>query len=139
MFEPFGIAERGANMTAGRIPRRRVLILGLAGAALLAGPPAASADEQPRLGIYKVYLITGTSGSHVYDIVLLDGGHYEVREYDNSLRSSGDYVFDAAESRVRWLSGLNYDMGRGGTFTVEDGGRIHRLRLGNQVYADNGE
>ena len=100
---------------------------------------AARAEEGPRTGRYKVYLVELTTPSYVYDMVLLDGGHYEIRELDDLVRSRGEYTFDPTASWVRWLSGLNYDMGRGGTFSIREGGRIHYILMGTKVYAINGE
>ncbi|RJF86289.1 hypothetical protein D3874_03955 [Oleomonas cavernae] len=99
---------------------------------------AARAEEGPRTGRYKVYLVQLTTASYVYDLILLDGGRYEVREFDNSLKSQGEYRYEPAEQRVRWLSGLNYDMGRGGTFSVKESG-AHYILMGSKVYAINGE
>jgi hypothetical protein len=99
---------------------------------------AARAEEGPRAGRYKVYLVQLTTASYVYDLILLDGSHYEVREFDNSLKSQGEYRYEPAEQRVRWLSGLNYDMGRGGSFSIKEGG-AHYILLGSKVYAINGE
>lgn len=99
---------------------------------------AARADEGPRTGRYKVYLVQLTTASYVYDLILLDGSHYEVRESDNSLKSQGEYRYEPAQQRVRWLSGLNYDMGRGGTFSIKEGG-AHYILMGSKVYAINGE
>lgn len=98
----------------------------------------ASAEEGPRAGRYKVYLVQLTTASYVYDLVLLDGGRYEVREFDNSLKSQGEYRYEPAEQRIRWLSGLNYDMGRGGTFSIKENG-AHYILMGSKVYAINGE
>ena len=100
---------------------------------------AAHADDGPRAGRYKVYLVQLTTASYAYDLVLLDGGQYEVREFDDSVRSRGEYSYNASESRVRWLSGLNYEMGRGGTFSIREGGTIHYILMGPKVYAINGE
>lgn len=102
--------------------------------------PAVYADEGgPRPGVYRVYLVPFTDATYVYDLILMEDGQYEVREFDNSLKSSGEYTYDAAGSRVRWLSGLNYEMGRGGSFEAREGGAIHYIRMGTKVYAINGE
>jgi hypothetical protein len=98
----------------------------------------ARADDGPRLGIYKVYLAQFTDANYVYDLILKDGGRYEVREFDNSLKSEGEYAYDASRTRVQWLSGLNYEMGRGGSFSIREGG-VHYILMGTKVYAINAE
>jgi hypothetical protein len=99
----------------------------------------AHADDGPRLGVYRVYLVPFTDATYVYDLVLMPEGKYEVREFDNSLKSSGEYAYEESKSRVRWLSGLNYEMGRGGSFSIREGGAVHYILMGTKVYAINGE
>lgn len=118
-----------------------------AGAMLVAGfyatgvaPPVHAQEAGPRLGTYKIVLVQLTSGTVSSLLVLKDGGVYEVHDMPGqSLRSRGNYRYDSAQRRVIWLSGLNYEMGRGGTFKVEQGGRVHRIQLGSKAYAISGE
>jgi hypothetical protein len=111
----------------------------LAAVLILASSSLARADDGPRLGAYRVYLVPFTDATYVYDLLLLPEGKYEVREFDNSLKSSGEYAYDESQSRVRWLSGVNYEMGRGGSFEIREGGALHYIRMGTKVYAINGE
>jgi hypothetical protein len=72
-------------------------------------------------------------------MALKEGGVYELYHADRSLRGRGTYRYDPAQKRVFWLSGVNYEMGRGGTFTAEQGGKVHRILWGPKAYAINGE
>jgi len=121
---------------------RRALLrgaaLGLLGFAAI-GPALAQGGSGPRLGTYKVVLVQLTTGSITNYLVLKEGGQYDVRELSGALYRSGTYRYDEANRRVIWLSGLNYEMGRGGTFTVEEGGRVHRILMGPKVYAISGD
>jgi hypothetical protein len=128
-------------MSNWRTPRRAALGTMLLALVLAVGlSPSAEAQEGPRLGAYKVVLVQLTSGVSTSQLVLQAGGAYEVYDMPaRSLRSRGTYRYDAAARRVIWLSGLNHEMGRGGTFTVEEGGRVHRILMGPKVYAINGD
>jgi hypothetical protein len=85
-------------------------------------------------------LVQGTSGTVSSLLVLEAGGVYEIYDMPGrTLRGSGTYRYDAAQRRVLWLTGHNYEMGRGGTFTVEEGGRVHGILMGQRVYAISGE
>ena len=121
--------------------RRAALRTMLIAVALAAGSAArAEAQDGPRLGEYKVVLVQLTSGTVTSQLVLQPGGVYEVYDMPaRTLRSRGNYRYDPAARRMIWLSGLNYEMGRGGTFTVEAGGRVHRILMGPKVYAINGD
>jgi hypothetical protein len=103
----------------------------------VASSTALAQDAGPRLGTYAILQATGTSSNIVGQLVLKAGGIYEV--YDmlgTELRSSGKYRYDADQKRVAWLDGINYEMGRGGTFSVQEGGK-HRIMLGSKTYAIN--
>lgn len=108
----------------------------LVAGAFFAGTPAVAQDA-PRLGTYKIVsVVTGTTTQ----LVLRDGGVYEIYNFPtNEFRGRGTYRFDPAARRVIWLSGINHEMGRGGTFLIEDGGTVHRIVLGQAVSAINGK
>jgi hypothetical protein len=92
------------------------------------------------MGEYKLVQVALTTGSVTGLIVLRADGTYELYDMPaRSLRSRGNYRYDAAQKRVFWLSGVNYEMGRGGTFSAEQGGRVHRIAMGPRVYAISGE
>jgi hypothetical protein len=100
-----------------------------------AAAPRAQADDGPRLGEYELLI---DDVRHHY-MVLKPGGVYEIYYASNrEFRGRGTYRYDAAAKRVVWLSGLNYEMGRGGTFETGEGGRIHRIRLSPSSMAVNG-
>ena len=55
-------------------------------------------------------------------MLLKADGTYEVYWYPSKqLRSRGTYTYSPETTRFRWLSGLNYEMGRGGTYIAEEG------------------
>ena len=117
--------------------------LALAAVALLAAghvPAQAQSAAGPRPGTYKIILVQLTTGTVMSTLVLRADGTYQVFEVNSKeLRGSGTWRYDAAAQRVFWLTGLNHEMGRGGAFTVENGGRVHRISMGRQVYAINGD
>ena len=121
--------------------RRAMLRVGagcLAAATLAVVAPAQ--DQSPRMGEYKLVQVALTTGSVTGLIVLRADGTYELYDMPaRSLRSRGNYRYDPAQKRVVWLSGVNYEMGRGGTFSAEQGGRVHRIAMGPRTYAINGE
>jgi hypothetical protein len=62
-------------------------------------------------------------------MVLRSEGTYEIYELTNALRSRGTYVFEPGNAGmpgslgvVRWKSGLNYDLGRGGSYFTSNPG-----------------
>ena len=100
--------------------------------------PLAGQEAGPRLGIYDIVTVALTSGVSTNLLVLKAGGIYEILDRaDNQVRSTGNYRYDAGSERVFWLSGLNFEMGRGGTFVIDEGG-AHRIKLGSKSYAING-
>jgi hypothetical protein len=117
--------------------------LALAAVGLLAAGPVpgqAQSAAGPRAGTYKIILVQLTTGTVTSTLVLRADGTYQVFDLNSKEpRGSGKWRYDAAAQRVFWLSGINHEMGRGGAFTVEHGGRIHRISMGRQVYAINGD
>ena len=111
----------------------------LAVAATMSASTAVRADEGPRLGIYKLCQAILTSTSCASQMALKEGWRYEVMWEDGTVRSQGEYSYDPGEQRVRWLTGLNYEMGRGGSFSIREGGRIHYILMGSKSYAINGD
>jgi hypothetical protein len=104
------------------------------------GPGHAQSATGPRPGTYKIVLVQLTTGTVTSHLVLRADGTYQVFDLNSKEpRGSGTWRYDAAARRVFWLTGLNNEMGRGGAFTVEHGGRIHRISMGRQVYAINGD
>ena len=124
--------------TSSRRVALRTMLFAIVMAAGLA--PRAEAQDGPRMGAYKVVLVQLPTGTVTSLLVLQPGGVYEVYDMPaRTLRSRGNYRYDAAARRMIWLSGLNHEMGRGGTFTVEEGGRVHRILMGPKVYAISGD
>lgn len=101
---------------------------------------APAQDQEPRMGEYKLVQVALTTGSVTGLIVLRADGTYELYDMPaRNFRSRGTYRYDPVQKRVFWLSGVNYEMGRGGTFSVEEGGRVHRIAMGPRAYAINGD
>jgi hypothetical protein len=105
---------------------------------IVASAPA-RADDGPRLGIYKICQAILTSTNCASQMALKEGWRYEVMWEDGTVRSQGEYSYDPGEQRVRRLSGQNYEMGRGGSFSIREGGRIHYILMGPKTYAINGD
>ena len=119
--------------------RRAAVCAAIAMVTLAGIASAVQAQEGPRLGEYKLVQVALTTGSVTGLIVLRGDGTYELYDMPRTLRSRGNYRYDPAQKRVVWLSGVNYEMGRGGTFSVEQGGRVHRIAMGPRTYAINGD
>jgi len=120
--------------------KRRAFLRSAALAAVIFALPASAQDAGPRMGEYKIVQVALTTGSVTGLIVLRADGTYELYDMPaRSFRSRGNYRYDPAQKRVAWLSGVNHEMGRGGTFSVEQGGRVHRIAMGPRVYAINGD
>ena len=104
------------------------------------GPRPTQSAAGPRPGTYKIVLVQLTTGTVTSHLLLRADGTYQVFDLNSKEpRGSGTWRYDAAAQRVFWLTGLNHEMGRGGAFTVEHGGRVHRISMGRQVYAINGD
>lgn len=131
-------------MTKVKATRRTMLrvgtMLAISAAACLAAPERAAAQDGPRMGEYKLVQVALTTGSVSGLIVLRADGSYELHDMPaRSFRGRGTYRYDAGAKRVVWLSGINQEMGRGGTFSTERGGQVHRIALGPRTYAINGD
>lgn len=91
-------------------------------------------DGGPRLGKYKIVIVNLTSGVATGTLVLKAGGIYEIWDNgDAAPRGSGRYRYDAAAKRVVWIDGINFEMGRGGSFSIENG--AHKILWNNKAYA----
>lgn len=109
----------------------RALTFALIAMLVTVSPGSARAADGPPAGRYEIRTYHSPSpdpSRHLYAVLtymLLRGdGGYEV--YDaksNELRSRGTYAFEpgnggapGSAGLVRWKSGLNYEMGRGGSY-----------------------
>lgn len=117
----------------------RRMALALLAAAVWPATAIAQSNEGPRPGRYRVYLVQFTTRTYTQDIVLHPDGRYEIFHPSGNLYGSGRYEYEAAQQRVRWLSGPNQELGRGGSFSIREGGRVHYILMGRFVYAINGE
>lgn len=118
---------------------RCAVIVALAGLALGFSFQGLAQDAQaPRLGKYKVIYVRGTAPIYLQNLILESADTYAVFHFPGgALEGRGSYRFDAGS--VKWLSGPFQATGYGGTFSVRDGGKVHRLRLGVSAYATNGD
>lgn len=99
---------------------------------LLSTGLAASAATEPTLGKYNIQSFGAPGNPPLYlgHFALLKGGKYKVsRTSKEDYYGSGSYHFDAAHAKVVWDSGPFKDDGWGGAFTVERGGKTHKIRL----------
>ena len=123
----------------------------LALAALVLASGAVHAADGPPAGRYEIrtYHAASDDRSRAFGVVsymiLRAGGSYEF--YDarsNELRSRGTYAFEpgtagapGSAGLVRWKSGINYDMGRGGSYFPRNAafGCDHCIQMGSYVIA----
>ncbi|MFO0989432.1 MAG: hypothetical protein U1F37_19070 [Alphaproteobacteria bacterium] len=126
-------------------------LLALAALAVVAVCGPAGAADGPPAGRYEIrsYTAIPDSPSTIYGtpsyMVLGANGSYEL--YDtksNELRSRGTYAFESGTAGapgsvglVRWKSGINYEMGRGGSYFPSNAAFKcqHCIQLGSLVIA----
>ena len=125
-----------------RVPARRLFTLGVASLLLslsagIASPPARAADEAPRAGKYKIYTFGAPGNPPIYlGWFTLGNGTYEAHLPGDKLQGSGAYAYDASTHNVTWKSGP-YAGQWGGAFTVEAGGKRHKIRMKSNTVATN--
>ena len=132
-------------------PLSRVLACALTICAVVHTAGPAHADGPPA-GTYNIRQYTptriGESFTHInYSItsymILRADGNYEVYEKaTKALRSRGTYTFEpgkeglaGSEGRVRWKSGLNHEMGRGGSYFLKFRDSEYCVVLGGNTVA----
>jgi hypothetical protein len=132
---------------------RPALAVAFAGMLLVSdlSAPAHAADGPPA-GLYNIRLYAptrvGDNAARInYSItsymILRADGNYEVYEKaTKALRSRGTYTYEpgkeglaGSERRVRWKSGLNYEMGRGGSYFPKCMDGPHCLIIGVNAVA----
>lgn len=94
-------------------------------------------DATPRNGKYMIYSYgaVGNPAILLGYFVLADGS-YKAFLPDDKVHGEGKYSYDKSKHEVKWLSGP-YAGAYGGTFTVESGGKRHKLRLMSTTVATN--
>ena len=112
-----------------------------------AAVPARS-EEKPKLelkmGIWMIHQCSGPGlvrkncilGEHSVSqyMIIRPGGIYEIYYYPTKeFRGRGTYEWDPVNAKVRWLSGINYEMGRGGSVDSDKGKDL--IILGTRTYA----
>jgi hypothetical protein len=127
--------ERGSRPTATAVPIDTT-------PRALAHPPSAQPAVNPggpRLGKYTM-LSFGAGSVPIYlgRIDLSAGGHYGVSNTSTGpYYGEGTYTFDVTNARVVWLTGPLHDQGWQGAFTVERGGKTHKIRVRPTTVATN--
>jgi len=109
------------------------LVLALAFALSTVSP----AVDAPRAGTYRILSYGATNRPPlVLGSVVLGAGAYKAYLNGGKLEGEGRYSFDAAKQQVTWESGP-YKGVWGGTFTVDNGGKTHKIRLRSTTIAVN--
>ena len=118
---------------------KRIWILLVLVVAALACPLRADdpGDATPRNGKYVIYSYgaVGNPAILLGYFVLADGS-YKAFLVGDKVHGEGKYSYDKSKHEVTWLSGP-YAGAYGGTFTVENGGKRHKLRLKSTTVATN--
>jgi hypothetical protein len=111
-----------------------VLLLAAIGSGVKAEDPG---DTAPRNGKYLIYSFGAPGNPAIFlgSFVLADGS-YKAFLPGDKIHGEGKYSYDKTKHEVTWLSGP-YAGAYGGTFTVENGGKRHKLRLKSTTVATN--
>lgn len=94
----------------------------------------AAASTGPRLGRYDITVGKGLSDG---TLVLSSDSTYELLLPGGKSWGTGRYAFDAANMRVRWLSGPLTDPTWDGTQKLEAHGAMVQIRIGARAVATN--
>lgn len=132
------------GLAAIRVPALAVIAI-----AMLYGP-ARGADGPPP-GRYEIRSYTAMPdspsvayGTPSYMVLQADGSYALYETKSNELRSRGTYVFEpgtagapGSAGLVRWKSGINYEMGRGGSYFPRNAAYKceHCIQMGSYVIA----
>ena len=109
---------------------------------LIAGMGCLSRAEDPgdassRNGKYMIYSFGAVRNAPLFlGYFVLADGSYEAFLPGDKVHDEGKYSYDKTKHEVTWLSGP-YAGAYGGTFTVEQGGKRHQLRLKSTTVATN--
>lgn len=104
------------------------------------GSTTADSSSAPRAGKYNItaYGAVGRPPLFLGHIDLQAGGKYRIsRKSSGDYYGEGTYSFDAATNSVKWLSGPCKDDNWSGTFTIDRGGKTHKIRLRSTTIATN--
>lgn len=116
-----------------RISLLLVLLIALA-CSLRAEEPG---DIAPRDGKYMIYSFGAVGNAPLFlGYFVLADGSYKAFLPGDKVHGEGKYSYDKTKHEVTWLSGP-YVGAYGGTFTVESGGKRHKLRLKSTTVATN--
>ena len=118
---------------------KRIWILLVFLAVGMAGPSRADdpGEATPRNGKYMISSF-GAPGNPpiLLGYFVLADGSYKAFLPGDKVHGEGKYSYDKSKHEVTWLSGP-YAGAYGGTFTVENSGKRHKLRLKSTTVATN--
>jgi hypothetical protein len=111
-----------------------LIVTGFVCAANAEGPE----DAGPRNGKYTIssFGAVGNTALYLGYFVLTDGS-YKAYLPGDKIQGEGKYSYDKTKHEVTWVSGP-YAGVWGGAFTIEEGGKRHKLRLRSTTVATNG-
>ena len=94
-------------------------------------------DASPRNGKYMIYSFGAVGNAPLFlGYFVLADGSYKAFLPGDKVHGEGKYSYDKTKHEVTWLSGP-YAGAYGGTFTVEQRGKRHQLRLKSTTVATN--
>ncbi len=99
---------------------------------------AVFAESGPRLGKYNIYSYGAVAKPPLYlgHLEILEGGKYRVsRTSSGPYYGEGTFRFDAAASKIEWLTGPYATPDWAGKFSVQEG--RHRIALRARTFATN--
>ena len=103
-----------------------------------AAPPAAHANEPPRLGKYLIMSYGASSNPlHLGYFELRPGGSYKLLDMGGNTTGDGRYEYDSKTSQVRWMSGPILANKWGGKFEISRGGKTHNIRFTRGTFGTN--
>jgi len=121
-------------MNMNRIWILLVLVVAVIGCPVRAEDPG---DAAPRNGKYVIYSYGAVGNPAIFlGYFVLADGSYKAFLPGDKVHGEGKYSYDKSKHEVTWLSGP-YAGAYGGTFTVENGGKRHKLRLKSTTVATN--
>lgn len=94
-------------------------------------------DRGPRNGKYMISSFGAVGSTAIFlGYFVLEDGSYKAFLPGDKLQGEGKYSYDKTKHEVTWTSGP-YAGVWGGAFTVEQGGKRHKLRLRSTTVATN--
>lgn len=105
--------------------------------ALIFGPELKAQTAGPRDGKYRIFSYGAVGKPPLFlGSFTLSGGKYQVFLPGDRMTGEGTYSFDAAGSKVVWLTGPYVGIWSG-DFTSEREGKTHKIRMKSTTIATN--